>query len=123
MDFSGLKTPIETIQQAFGDDAMFFNGRIPAKQRSESLALFNADDSGKNLLIAQSDAAKEGINAHDTTGRHQRVTINLGMPVRPTKSIQLEGRTRRDGAVSDAIYNYGTTGTNFETWTFAHTIS
>lgn len=123
LDFSGLHSPIITMENAFGDDALFFNGRVPSRARSANMALFNNDESKANLIVVQSDAGKEGMDAHDTSGEHQRVLINLGMPVRPTKSIQIEGRTRRDGAVSDAIYLYGTTGTNFETFTFASVIS
>ena len=58
----------------------------------------------------------------DTTGQHQRVLFNLGLPIKPTQSVQQEGRIYRVGQVSDAPLVYFSTGTNFERWTFAHKV-
>ena len=74
------------------------------------------------MMIAQGDAMREGVSIHDTTGKHQRVTINLGMPGKPTAAIQLEGRTYRTGA-SDAMFRYMTIGTNWERYAFASKIA
>jgi hypothetical protein len=71
----------------------------------------------------QSAAGKEGISLHDTTGKHQRALFNLGQPTQPTTSIQQEGRTYRTGQVTDAIFRYFNTGTNWERWAFATTIA
>jgi hypothetical protein len=123
MDFSNLKSPIETFREAFGDKALFFNGTIPKRERAANADLFNADGSGHDLLVVQSDAGREGISLHDTTGKHQRVLLNLGMPVKPTASTQIEGRTYRLGNMTDSPFLYFNTGTNFERWTFASKIA
>ncbi|EGO63488.1 putative methyltransferase type 11 [Acetonema longum DSM 6540] len=123
LDLSELLSPIEQVKQSFGEDAMFFNGTIPKKVRGKNVDLFNDDDSGKDLIVVQSDAGREGISLHDRTGKHQRVLINLGMPVRPTAAIQIEGRIYRTGQMSDAIFRYLNTGTTFERLAFATKIA
>src|SRR5690606_41775325 len=67
-------------------DALFFNGTISKAERRKNADLFNDDNSGRNLIVVQSDAGREGISLHDTTGKHQRVLINLGIPVKPVRS-------------------------------------
>ena len=74
-------------------------------------------------MIAQSDAAATGINFHDTTGKHQRVIINIGMPTKPAKLRQTEGRIYRVGQASNAIQRYLTTGTGWERSAFAQKIA
>lgn len=122
IDFSGLNSPIETMRAAF-PDALFFNGTVPKKQRRQNADLFNDDNSGRNLIVVQSDAGREGVSLHDTTGKHQRVEINLGMPVKPVAATQIEGRIYRTGQASNAIFRYLTTGTAWEASAFASKIA
>ena len=49
--------------------------------------------------------------------------IDLGLPRRPTDSIQCEGRTYRDGLKSNTIWEYLIINTIFERSTFAQQIS
>lgn len=123
MDFSGLTPPISQFEKAFGEKLLKINGLESVKDRREALAKFNADETGPQVMLTQADAGKEGISAHDTTGKHQRVMFNLGMPIKPTQAVQQEGRTYRVGQVTDAPFLYFNTGTNFERWTFAHKIA
>lgn len=113
LDFAGFRAPIEELRAAF-PDAMLYNGTVSVKTRQENKRLFNEDDNGKNLIIVQSAAGEAGISLHDVTSRHQRVLLNLGMPVRPTTSLQQEGRIYRVGQASNALFRYMSTGTNWE---------
>ena len=123
MDFSGLPSPLIQLTRAF-PGALVYNGTVPKRVRSEAKARFNADGNPKdNLIIVQSAAGEAGISLHDTTGKFQRVILNLGMPVRPTTAIQEEGRIYRVGQATDAIFRYMNTGTNWERWTFASKIA
>lgn len=115
-------SPIDALSAAF-PDALLFNGDVPAKKRRENATLFNDDESGKNLIIGQSAAMKEGVSLHDTTGKHQRVLINLGLPTQPTTAIQQEGRIFRVGQASNAIFRYLNTGTNWERFAFATSVA
>jgi protein-L-isoaspartate O-methyltransferase len=117
-----LPSPIVRLKQAF-PNALQFNGRISKTERSKNADLFNADSSGPILMIAQSDAAATGISFHDTTGKHQRVLINIGMPAKPAKLRQTEGRIYRVGQSSNAINRYLTTGTDWERQAFAQKIA
>lgn len=117
-----LPSPIVRLKQAFSN-ALQFNGRISKTERSKNADLFNADSSGPILMIAQSDAAATGISFHDTTGKHQRVLINIGMPAKPAKLRQTEGRIYRVGQASNAINRYLTTGTDWERQAFAQKIA
>lgn len=129
-EFSGLiespmwnaASPIDALSAAF-PDALLFNGDVPAKKRRENATLFNDDDSGKNLIIGQSAAMKEGVSLHDTTGKHPRVLINLGLPTQPTTAIQQEGRIFRVGQASNAMFRYLNTGTNWERFAFATSVA
>ncbi|EIB7140038.1 TPA: DEAD/DEAH box helicase family protein, partial [Acinetobacter baumannii] len=80
-------SPVETLKNAF-PNALLFNGRLSKQQRETNVALFNTDDSGHDILILQSDAGSTGISLHDTTGKHQRVLINIGQPTKPAKLRQ-----------------------------------
>lgn len=122
LDLKGLHSPIVTMSQAF-PDALFFNGTVPKKQRRENADAFNDDNGDKNLIVVQSDAGREGVSLHDTSGKNQRVLINLGMPGKPVAAIQIEGRTYRTGQASDAIFRYLTTGTGWEASAFASKIA
>ena len=122
LNFDGIGSPINVLTSAF-PDALLFNGTVPKQKRRDNVAKFNDDGGRHNLLIVQSDAGREGISLHDTTGKYQRALINLGMPVRPTSAIQIEGRIYRTGQVSNAMFRYLNTGTNYERWTFASKIA
>lgn len=122
LDLKGLRSPIATLSAAF-PDALFFNGTVPKKERRANADAFNDDDGNKDLIVVQSDAGREGVSLHDTTGKRQRVLINLGMPGKPVAAIQIEGRTYRTGQASDAIFRYLTTGTAWEASAFATKIA
>jgi len=125
LDFSDLEAPIDTLKKAF-PEAVFFNGTVPKKKRSQAIDQFNSEQPGADphrIIVVQSDAGREGISLHDTTGKYQRVNINLGMPSRPVATIQIEGRIYRIGQASNAIQRYMTTGTSWETRAFATSIA
>ncbi len=122
LKFSAYPAPIAALTTAF-PDALVYNGTIAKGKRSRAKALFNDDNSGRDLIIIQSQAGEAGISLHDTTGRKQRALLNLGMPIRPVSSIQQEGRIYRVGQASDAIFRYMNTGTDWERWTFAGKIA
>jgi hypothetical protein len=122
MDLKGLFSPIDTLSAAF-PDALFFNGTVPKAKRRANADTFNDDNSGKDLIVLQSDAGREGVSLHDTSGKHMRVLINLGMPGKPVAAIQIEGRTYRTGQASDAAFRYLTTGTAWEASAFASKIA
>lgn len=98
------------------------NGTEKTKDNLARYKQFNDDARGPSVLLVQSDKNK-GWSGHDTTGKHQRVLFNLGLPTQPTKSIQQEGRIYRTGQVSNAMFRYLNTGTNWERWAFAQTIA
>lgn len=123
LNLDELSEPISIYREAFGDDAMFFNGRVSKNKRAEYVKAFNDDNSGKNLIFVQQDAGNAGISLHDTTGKHQRVLINIGIPRRPSYAIQIEGRIYRLGNKSNAIIRYLTTATNIENGLFAETVA
>jgi Large polyvalent protein associated domain 38/Type III restriction enzyme, res subunit len=122
LDFAGFLAPIAELTKAF-PDALVYNGQVSTKKRTEAKRLFNTDGSGRDLIIVQSAAGEAGISLHDTTGKHQRVTLNLGMPVRPVTAIQEEGRIYRVGQKTNAIQRYFNSGTSWERWTFAGKIA
>ncbi len=117
-----FSSPITTIKSAF-PKALLFNGRVSKSERAKNADLFNTDENGYDIIVVQSDAGSTGISFHDTTGKHQRVIFNLGLPKRPTKLRQTEGRIYRVGQASNAIHRYLTTGTKWETSAFAQTIA
>lgn len=114
LDLNELKSPIETFQNAFNEEEVgFYNGQNK-KTRIAEKDDFNDDNGKKKILVVQSNAGEAGISLHDTTGTYQRVLINLGMPTRPTATIQIEGRIYRVGNKSNAIFRYLNTGTVME---------
>ncbi len=115
-------SPIQTLKGKF-PDALLFNGTISNSERIKNADLFNEDNNGRNIIIVQSDAGSTGISFHDTTGVHQRVIFNLGLPKKPAKLRQTEGRIYRVGQASNAIHRYLTTGTKWETSAFANVIA
>lgn len=122
LDLNHLKNARVTLQKAF-PDAVQINGTISKKKRKQNENDFNDDYSGVDILLAQTKACKEGISLHDTTGKKQRVYINLSLPVAPTEAIQTEGRIYRNGVLSNAIYEYPTLHTNFEKIAFSQKIA
>ena len=123
LNLDDLESPIETFKKAFGGDLMIYNGDIPKKQILQHANDFNDDDKSKDIILIQVDKGKEGVSLHDTTGKKTRVLINLGLPTKPTDSIQIEGRIYRTGQVSNAIFEYISTGTQFEKRIFSQVIA
>ncbi len=121
-DLFRQSSPIDMFKQEF-PDVLMFNGNVSQKQRRANVAKFQDDASGPQVILVQSQAGKEGISLHDTTGKHQRVLFNLGQPTQPTTAIQQEGRIYRTGQVTDAIFRYLNTGSGWEEWAFATTIA
>lgn len=123
LNLDDLQSPIERLTAEFGDSMRIFNGDIPKKKRETAVREFQDDDSRVNIILCQRASAKEGISMHDTTGKHQRVLIDLGLATRPTDLIQGEGRIYRTGVITDAIIRYLNTGTDMEKRAFASTIA
>lgn len=119
---SRMPPALSTLTAAF-PDALVFNGDIPKRERRRAVEEFQKDGNGKNVIIVQSSAGREGVSLHDETGKHPRVLFNLGLPVQPTAAIQLEGRIFRLGQMSNAAFRYLNTGTTWERWAFAGTIA
>lgn len=110
MDLSEDLSAIRIIQKAFGKKAAFVNGSESKTNRKNAVKTFNDDNSGVDIIMVTSAAGQEGISMHDKTGKHPRVLINLGLPIRPTAAIQIEGRIYRFGAKSNAMFRYLITG-------------
>ncbi|MCV6589455.1 MAG: methyltransferase [Marinobacterium sp.] len=121
--FSAIPSSVDLLT-AYFPDALVYNGSVSAKKRVQMQDQFNSDQPGTpRMMIAQGDAMREGVSIHDTTGKHPRVLIHLGMPVKPTAAIQQEGRIYRMGQASNAIFRYVTIGTNWERHAFASKIA
>lgn len=118
-----LARPLDLFEQEFGESLVFYNGTVKKSDKIKNPDIFNHDKGKIKVIVVQDEGGKEGISLHDTTGQNQRVLINLGLPLKPTQAIQIEGRIYRVGQMSDAIFEYFNTGTNFERWTFAGKIS
>jgi GGDEF domain-containing protein len=121
LDLRGLASPIEVFGQHF-PGVLIVNGDQSTKENLAAYKTFNDDGSGPQVLLVQS-AKNAGWSGHDTTGKHQRVLFNLGMPTRPIMAIQQEGRIYRVGQRSNALFRYLNTGTNWERFAFATTIA
>jgi hypothetical protein len=124
-DFARLASPINEFRRSFGaDQLLMINGLEKRTDVLQAYRTFQDDGSGPLVALVQADKNK-GWSGHDTTGKHQRVLINLGLPTQPTRSIQQEGRIYRTGQHPDshAIFRYLNTGTNWEKWAFATTIA
>lgn len=113
-DLSQELNPVTIIKNAFGDKVRYINGQEKKADRARAVDEFNDDNSGIDLIMVTSSAGQEGISLHDTTGVHPRVLINLGMPVRPTAAIQIEGRIYRYGSKSNAMFRYLATDSKME---------
>ena len=123
IDFGVLARPLDLFADEFGNSVRFYNGNVPDKARKEAKDLFNKDNSGVDIIVVQQEAGEAGISLHDITGGKQRVLINIGMPVKPTQFIQIEGRIYRVGVKTDAQFENLTTGTAFERNIFASKIA
>lgn len=123
LDLKDLQSPIERFTAEFGDSLRIFNGSVTKKNREKAVQEFNDDNSNVNIILCQRASAKEGISMHDTTGKHQRVLLDLGLATRPSDLIQCEGRIYRTGVKSNAIIRYLNTGTSMEKNAFATTIA
>jgi hypothetical protein len=123
LNLKELHSPIATLQQEYGNKLALFNGDVSKQDREQAVKDFNNDRSDKNIILVQQDAGQAGISLHDTTGKHQRVLINLGMPTKPVAAIQIEGRIYRVGQQSNAIFRYLNTGTLMEKNAFANKIA
>lgn len=119
LDLNDLESPIETLSKAFGDKLVLYNGTLSKGEREKNKNSFNNDDSKTKIILVQSAAGQAGVSLHDTTGKHQRALINLGLPTRPSEAIQQEGRIYRVGNKSNAIFRYLNTGTYMEQMAFA----
>ncbi|WP_337803086.1 LPD38 domain-containing protein [Megasphaera sp.] len=119
LDLNDLESPIETLSKAFGDELVLYNGTLSKGEREKNKNSFNNDDSKTKIILVQSAAGQAGVSLHDTTGKHQRALINLGLPTRPSEAIQQEGRIYRVGNKSNAIFRYLNTGTYMEQMAFA----
>ena len=113
----------QTLEQEFKGKMAAINGDISFDKRTQIVKAFNNDNSGLDIVSVVAEAGKEGISLHDTTGNHPRVLINLGMPTRPTSSIQIEGRIYRLGQKSNAQIRYLYTDTKIEQKAFVDYIS
>lgn len=121
--FDYIPSPISLLTREF-PRALVYNGSIPAKKRIDLQNQFNSDaDGSPMMMIAQGDAMREGVSIHDTSGKHPRVMIHLGMPTKPTAAIQQEGRTYRTGQASNAMFRYLTIGSSWERFAFASRIA
>lgn len=119
LEITDLSKPIDTFQREFTKELALVNGTVSKKEAQNGIENFNKDGSGTDVILVQQDKGSAGISLHDKTGKHQRVLINLGIPVKPTQSIQIEGRIYRVNLMSDAMFRYFNTGLNFERRMFA----
>ena len=111
--------PREQLAKVFGkNNVLFFSGKESKTVKDKAVDTFNDDNSGKNIIVIQEASGKEGISLHDTTGKHQRVCITLGLPQSPITALQIEGRTYRIGNKSNAIFEYPVLGLNSEMMLF-----
>lgn len=124
LNMDSLKSPIELFTETFAKDELaVYNGDVSKKDRVKAQKDFNDDNGKVKVILVQSDAGQAGISLHDTTGKYQRVEINLGLPTRPVAAIQEEGRIYRVGNKSNAIFRYLNTGTAMEQIAFATKIA
>lgn len=122
LDVGVLKPALETMLAAF-PNAVVINGSVSNKKRLQGIAEFQDSKSDKNVVVVQTEAGGAGINLHDMEGSRPRVMIGLGMPLRPSNVIQMEGRPYRKGTQSNVTFEYPITGLMFERFSFAQGIA
>lgn len=127
LNFSGAENPRTTLAEAFGEQFGEFTGKVTPKKRIANLKDFNNPAGKIQILGVQAEAGGAGLSAHDTVGPEnggqQRILFNLGLPTKPVAAIQQEGRIMRDGQMSNAMFRYFNTGTNWERFAFASRIA
>jgi hypothetical protein len=96
-----------------------FNGDVNQRSKDNGRERFNDDNSECKIMVCQIASAKEGIDLHDKTGKHQRVLMSLALPESPIEFVQVEGRIYRIGSRSDAIFEYPILGIDLEISKFA----
>lgn len=121
-DWASYGSAASAYREAFGDNVLVVNGDEKARDNLARYKKFQDDASGPQVILVQS-AKNAGWSGHDTTGKHQRVLLNLGLPTAPIMAIQQEGRIYRTGQASNAIMRYMNTGTSWEKTAFAATIA
>jgi len=84
--FADMDSPIEIFKREL-PNVLLVNGDEKAKDLLARYKSFQDDASGPQVMLVQS-AKNKGWSGHDTTGKHQRVLINLGQPTAPTLAIQ-----------------------------------
>ena len=122
-DFGRIMNPLALMEHEFPGQIVFFNGNVSDKKKLAAVDAFNDDKSKVKIIMAQSESMKEGVSAHDVTGKHQRVVANVGLPIKPTDAIQEEGRAYRVGVKSNAINEYIVIHTNTEKHAFGSKIN
>lgn len=123
LDLREINNPIETITKAFPGKTLVFNGTVPKSKRIDIIRSFNDDNSGKDIIVIQQEAGKEGISLHDITGIFQRAMMNMALPIKPTDAIQTEGRPYRYGVKSNAVLEYPVLHLGFEKNIFAFKVN
>lgn len=118
-----FENPLDIFEKEFGKQVVFYNGTIPTKERNANVKKFNDDDSEVKIIVVQSDAGGTGISLHDKTGKHRRINVNLGIPVKHIVELQKDGRTRRHGQKSNTAYIYPISGTRNEQFVFGSGIN
>lgn len=121
LPLADMDSPIEVFKREL-PQTMLVNGDEKKSDLLKRYKSFQSDATGPQVMLVQS-AKNKGWSGHDTTGKHQRVLINLGQPTAPTLAIQQEGRIYRTGQATDAIMRYLNTGTDWERMTFASVIA
>lgn len=108
----------EQLQKVFGNRVIVFNGDVSTKDKLQAVDSFNTDNSGVDIIVIQEESGKEGISLHDRTGEHQRVLMNMALPISSITALQIEGRTYRIGNATNAIFEYPLLGLDLETFHF-----
>lgn len=108
----------EQLKNVFGSRAAIFNGSVSKGEKNNAVDDFNRDDSGVDIIVIQEESGKEGISLHDQTGEHQRVLMNMALPISSITALQIEGRTYRIGNATNAIFEYPLLGLDLEIYHF-----
>lgn len=108
----------DQLKEVFGNRAVVFNGSVSKGNKNSAVDDFNRDDSGVDVIVIQEESGKEGISLHDQTGEHQRVLMNMALPISSITALQIEGRTYRIGNATNAIFEYPLLGLDLEIYHF-----